>query len=318
MVKYSFLLPAYKKSFLHEAINSILQQTYQDFNLIILDDCSPEDLYSLVKSFDSPRITYYRNKENMGHKSLVSCWNKLLTFTNAQYIILASDDDIYKPNFLEEADRLLIKFPYIDLVRTRVATINEKGQILQTEESLNNEILSFNEFIEFIHLATHNIKCIPNYVFKRETLKNIGGFIEFPLAWYSDTATVLKISYNSVACNNNVSFLFRHSGINISSSNINSTTALKKCLATSQYSKWFNKYILPKYTNNKKKEILKIHNQETRQMLYWHIFHCDKIDFLRILLSLMAAHINVIPFIFKAMTISLIKLKRKIKFYNLL
>ncbi|MBS6470093.1 MAG: glycosyltransferase family 2 protein [Bacteroides sp.] len=311
MVKYSFLLPAYKKSFLHEAINSILQQTYRDFNLIILDDCSPEDLYSLVKSFESPKITYYRNEENMGHKSLVSCWNKLLTLTDAQYIILASDDDIYKPNFLEEADRLIVKYPNVDLVRGRVANINEHGEIFKTETSTNNELLSFNEFVEFLYL-TQNIKCIPNYVFKKKSLEIIGGFLEFPLAWYSDTATALKLSYNCVACTNSLAFLFRQSGLNISSSRMNQTVAIKKCLATIQYTKWFQKNILPRYSNNKKREILKIHRKETQQMLYWHIFYCDEINFLRILLSLFRAHINIMPFIFKKLIILMINLKKQI------
>ena len=70
MQKYNFLLPAYKPDFFKEALDSILGQTYRDFKLIILDDCSPYDLKSIVDEYDDDRITYYRNEENMGAKAL--------------------------------------------------------------------------------------------------------------------------------------------------------------------------------------------------------------------------------------------------------
>lgn len=59
-MKYTFLLPAYKKTFLEEAIRSILNQTYTDFKLIISDDCSPEDIYSVVKIFKEDKRLFYR------------------------------------------------------------------------------------------------------------------------------------------------------------------------------------------------------------------------------------------------------------------
>ena len=52
MPKYSFVLPAYKARFFREALDSILAQTYKDFELIIVNDASPEDLDSIVKSYD--------------------------------------------------------------------------------------------------------------------------------------------------------------------------------------------------------------------------------------------------------------------------
>ena len=63
MVKYSFVLPAYKARFFREAIESILNQTYSEFELIIVNDASPEDLDSIVNSYSDERIRYYRNKE---------------------------------------------------------------------------------------------------------------------------------------------------------------------------------------------------------------------------------------------------------------
>lgn len=62
----------------------------------------------------------------------------------------------------------------------------------------------------------HNsIKCIANYTFRLKALKTIGGFIDFPLAWFSDRATVMKLSAHGVANTKDVLFSFRISDVNI-------------------------------------------------------------------------------------------------------
>lgn len=70
MCKYTFLLPAYKAKYLGLAIKSILAQTYRDFKLVIVDDASPEDLKSIVDTFSDRRVTYLRNKVNLGGRNL--------------------------------------------------------------------------------------------------------------------------------------------------------------------------------------------------------------------------------------------------------
>ena len=77
-MKYSFVLPAYKARFFKEALDSILSQTYKDFELIIVNDASPEDITSIVKGDNDPRISYYINDVNIGGKDLVAQWNDCL------------------------------------------------------------------------------------------------------------------------------------------------------------------------------------------------------------------------------------------------
>ena len=64
-MKYSFVLPAYKATFFKEAIDSILAQTYKEFELIIVNDASPDDLDSIVNSYSDSRIRYYVNEQNI-------------------------------------------------------------------------------------------------------------------------------------------------------------------------------------------------------------------------------------------------------------
>ena len=110
-MKLSFVLPAYKRKYLGDAIASILAQTFRDFELVVVDDASPEHLEEIVASFDDPRLTYVRNVENLGGKNLVDNWNKALGLATGTYCVVASDDDVYDPSFAAEMLSLAARYP---------------------------------------------------------------------------------------------------------------------------------------------------------------------------------------------------------------
>lgn len=241
--KYTFLLPAYKPDFFEEALRSIKSQTFSDFKVLVSDDCSPHDLKSIFDKVceDDERFQYRRNEENMGGKNLVSHWNLLVDMCDTEYLILASDDDLYEKTFLEEVDKLARKYPEVDLIRARVENINENGDVLFKDVSLQ-EIVSQVEFTAQI-FYNNVIQCIANYVFKKDTLRSFGGFLCFPLAWFSDTATVLKISNRGVANTKDILFGFRHSNQNISFRGETKESNYKKALAATLFRNWFFKYL---------------------------------------------------------------------------
>ena len=231
MTKYTFLLPAYKPNFLAEALESIKEQTYTDFKVIVSDDCSPHDLKSIFEKTcgDDPRFVFRRNEKNMGGKSLVSHWNLLVDMCDTEYLILASDDDVYEPTFLEEVDKLAVKYPEVDLIRARVKLINEQGNLL-AKDAIYEEKLSDIEFISQLY-GNHYIKCIANFVFKTKKLQVINGFKNFPLAWNSDSATVIEMSRNGMVNTDQILFSFRNSTVNISYGRNDKERCFKKLMA---------------------------------------------------------------------------------------
>lgn len=235
--KYTFLLPAYKASFLKAAIDSILNQTYSDFHILVSDDCSPEDLESIVKTYDDTRISYRRNDKNIGGSNLVLHWNELVGLCTSEYLILASDDDIYEPRFLEEVDKLSCKYPQVDLIRARVQMINANEEIFW--EDLHYEELQS----ELKFCAFNPNTCIANNVFRTSALKAIGGFVDFPLAWGADLATEMAMAKNGVANTDMILFNFRLSGLNISSIKRNRVTELKKLDAVFQFHDWAEQFM---------------------------------------------------------------------------
>lgn len=216
MAKYTFLIPAYKAEFLNEALSSIQNQTYKDFAVIISNDKSPQNLQSIVDPFLSDsRFTYRENSSNMGKHNLVSHWNLLVNLCNTEYLIMGSDDDTYDIHFLEEIDKLTLKYSQVDLFHARANCINEKGIIFK-KDALYYEYVSQLDYLEQLDYYLH-IECMANYVFKTSALKKSGGFVNFPLAWSSDTATTNLLSANGVANTKDILFSFRMSGLNISS-----------------------------------------------------------------------------------------------------
>jgi glycosyltransferase involved in cell wall biosynthesis len=234
----SIAIPAFKIIFLKEAIQSVLNQSFTDFELIIVNDKSPEDLEKVISSFSDSRIKYYKNEINLGKESVVKNWNKCLEYAEGEFFVLFSDDDIYEPEFLQEMYILLKKWPKVDIAHCRVKMIDSDNKII-------NYSSSCPEYENVIDFMWHRLKGIriqfaPDFMIRTERLKEIGGFIDFPLAWSSDDATWFQL-----AKENGVVFLdkplcnWRSSNTNISKIG----SADLKINANIKYSKWINDFI---------------------------------------------------------------------------
>src|SRR5690606_28530398 len=110
-MKFSIGIPAFKARFLKECIDSILSQTFSDFELIIVNDASPENIDDIVKNYSDSRIRYYVNEKNFGAEQVVDNWNKCLSYALGDYFVLMGDDDLMMPNYLYEFSKLIDRYP---------------------------------------------------------------------------------------------------------------------------------------------------------------------------------------------------------------
>lgn len=233
MTRISFVLPAWKDLYLREAIRSIICQTCPDWELVVVDDCSPAPLKEIVSEFPDPRIRYVRNERNLGGENLVRQWNHCITFATGDYIVLAADDDLYKPVFCEEIIRLAAKYPEVDLIHSSVEQIDEDGEHLW-DDSILPEFTSKYEYLNW-WLTGRSFTCIGNFAFKRSALLALGGFIDFPCAFGSDIATPIALSRNGVANTQEMLFCFRQSTQHLSA---DSSRFKEKLEAISLLSEW--------------------------------------------------------------------------------
>ena len=165
--KVSVLMAEYNTNpeFLIESIKSILSQTYQNFELIIVDDCGKNDLDSICATFKDDRIIVIHNEKNMG---LAQSLNKGLEYSNCEYIIRMDTDDICLPNRFEKQIQFVIKNSQYDIVGGK-HIIFDNSKEYKTKCKVSGEIKN-SDFLyntPFSH---------PTLILKRESIIKVGGY----------------------------------------------------------------------------------------------------------------------------------------------
>lgn len=126
--KVSVLLPVYEgERYLREAVDSILNQTFTDFELIIIDDASPDRSGEIISSYDDPRIRFIQNGTNLG---LTATLNKGLELACGKYIARMDQDDISYPERLSKQVAFMESRPELAASGTWAREIDEEGNII--------------------------------------------------------------------------------------------------------------------------------------------------------------------------------------------
>lgn len=124
--KISVILPVYNgERFLREAIESILNQTFKDFELILVNDGSTDRSEEIMKSYQDHRIVRLDNGENLG---LSKSYNRAIERARGEYIARMDADDVSDPKRLERQLSFLKRHPHVDIVGSGIVFIDENGQ----------------------------------------------------------------------------------------------------------------------------------------------------------------------------------------------
>lgn len=129
----SILMPVYNTApYLREAMDSMLSQTFTDFELIVLNDCSPDNAEEILDTYDDPRIVRYRGERNVG---LANVLNVGIEMARGKYIARMDSDDISLPNRLKVQVDFLEKHPDIDLVSVAMQLFGAKEEVWVREQN---------------------------------------------------------------------------------------------------------------------------------------------------------------------------------------
>ena len=123
----SFVVPCYNYAhLLPQCIHSILGQTYKEFEILIMDNCSPDNTPEVAASFNDPRVKHIRNEVNLGH---VRNFNKGITMAQGKYVWLISPDDwLRSPDVLQRYVELMEKNPGVGYVFCRSLEVRGSQQ----------------------------------------------------------------------------------------------------------------------------------------------------------------------------------------------
>lgn len=239
-IKLAIIIPAYKANFFEQALSSIANQTNRNFCVYIGDDCSPDNLEEIVNKFrNSIKIIYHKYDKNLGNSNLVLHWNRCISMsTIEEWIWLFSDDDLMAPDCVEKFYKTLLKQEKChDIFHFDTKIIDENNKIIRNPKQFPNVIDSYSFYRERLNGVLKSF--VIEYVVRKSHLMAKGGIQEFDLAWCSDDATWIKVSFDRGIFTIEDTFVFwRSSMYNITPNFSNKEIANRKLKSMIQYSLW--------------------------------------------------------------------------------
>lgn len=182
----SIIVPCYNhEKYLEERIKSILNQTLSDFEIILLDDLSPDNSAEILKRYSNhPKVSHcIINEKNSG--STFFQWNKGIELAKGDLIWIAESDDVADPHFLEKLVAPFYKNKKLVLAYSQSYRMNENSIVTGSWKDATdhlNPTLFENDFemcgLEYFEKFLNTGNTIPNasaVVFKKQTYLDVGG-----------------------------------------------------------------------------------------------------------------------------------------------
>lgn len=237
MHSLAIVVPAYKKTFLREVLDSIARQTDQNFTLYIGDDHSPENLQDICAEFETRiNLNYIRYEENWGGKDLPAHWERCIDESQEPYIWLFSDDDVMPEDAVQrinaairEKKRSFYRFP--------LSITDEQLNVVYNAPAFRHATDTAESFLNEKFSGERPSAAI-EFVFCRELYEKGKKFVHFPVAWSSDDATWFRYAFLGEGIVNlpGKAVCWRQSG----GTNISTNPALnqEKMNATTRFMTW--------------------------------------------------------------------------------
>jgi glycosyltransferase involved in cell wall biosynthesis len=172
----SFVIPCYKLAhLLPECVNSILRQTYQDFEILIMDDCSPDATAAVAALFQDTRVRYVRNCPNLGH---LRNYNKGIAMSRGKYVwLISADDYLRRPYVLEKYVQLMeqhanVGYSFCPAIGSRNG--RETELLKYSAFECHDLIVNGRKFLE--RLVEQNIVIAGSVLTRRECYQKISDF----------------------------------------------------------------------------------------------------------------------------------------------
>ncbi|BCX13527.1 MAG: hypothetical protein KatS3mg085_059 [Candidatus Dojkabacteria bacterium] len=168
--KISVIMSVYNsQAFLRDSIESILKQSFKEFEFLIVDDNSSDDSYKIIKTFTDERLKIFKRDKNHG---LTANLNYLIQKSNSPYIARMDADDIAEPDRLKIQYEYLKSNPEVSLIGTKAKIINEQNKILG-EINVPN---SFEQILSKIFIQ--NVFVHPTLMFTKDSILKVGMYDE--------------------------------------------------------------------------------------------------------------------------------------------
>ena len=201
----SIVMPTYKTEHLHQALESALNQTYRNLEILICDDCPTDAIENIAREYGQfdPRVRYLRNPDagkDIGRLNHVLCMKE----ARGEYIKFLNDDDLLDIECVERMLKAFSDYPDISLVTSKRQRIDQHGSPL-ADIAATQAPVAADSMIEGLSLGTALMLSQINFVgepstvlFRRDDMIEVTpdfmSLDEQPIAWASDVAIFLNLA----------------------------------------------------------------------------------------------------------------------------
>ncbi|MBT5869497.1 MAG: glycosyltransferase family 2 protein [Nitrospinaceae bacterium] len=187
----SLCIPAYNRArFLGSTLESLIGQTFTDFEIIVVDDCSPDDTAEVVASFDDSRIRYYRNEINLG---VPFNYNYVLSLARGEFVCLFGDHDLADPCFLEKSLEIMRGNSEVVFTIPGLVVIDEQDRPVERYEKSYPKIISGEKMLKTL-LVSATCPFPITTVIRREFIEKLSLPFDPQYWWYCDINLWMKLS----------------------------------------------------------------------------------------------------------------------------
>jgi glycosyltransferase involved in cell wall biosynthesis len=190
----SFCIPTYGRArYLAGTVASALAQTMSDLEVIIVNDCSPDDTEQVARSIDDPRVRYYLNERNLGVPENL---NRAMSYARGEFLVLLEDHDLLDPTYLEESLRVAQRHPSVGFVATGLHTIDAQDRAVQRFVSEFPEFMQGRRFLRRMLTRTDCPFSVTS-VIRRSATEGLDPLFDPRYWWYADQYLWLRLASRS-------------------------------------------------------------------------------------------------------------------------
>lgn len=161
--KVSIIITCYnKEKYVKDAIESAINQTYKNLEIICINDCSPDNSEEIIKTFED-KIIYIKNEINKG---VIYSRNKAIKCASGEYIMTLDADDTIEPDYVKKTVKILIENPKIGMVYSKAKFIGTKNKIWNLPDYDENEEIFEN-------------RILVSSLFRKSDFEKSGGYKEY-------------------------------------------------------------------------------------------------------------------------------------------
>lgn len=162
------LMPVYNsEKYLKEAMESILSQSFRNFEFLIINDGSLDNSFNIISSYKDPRIRLVQNNKNRG---LIYSLNKGIKLSKGELIARMDADDISRPDRLEKQVKYMTTHPEVIVCGSDIGVINNIGKFLYYQPTLLRDKQIRNCMVVTCPLVH------PSVIYRKNTIVEVGGY----------------------------------------------------------------------------------------------------------------------------------------------